>query len=97
MALERHDVEASLEKKGFVARQGDHSYFTYHTRAGQKTSVWTKTSHGTGHRTLSDNLVSKMAQQCSLTTGQFKQLVACPLTREELERILVDVGRIKAQ
>lgn len=95
MALERRDVEASLERKGFVPRQGDHSFFIYHTQAGQKTSVWTKTSHGTGHKTLSDNLVSKMAKQCWLTTGQFEQLVACPLTREELERLLVSVGRIK--
>jgi predicted transcriptional regulator len=97
MPLERRDVESALEKKGFVSQQGDHRYFIYHTVAGKKTSVWTKTSHGTGHKTLSDNLVSALAKQCGLTAAQFKQLVACPLTREELEQILVDVGRIKAQ
>jgi len=96
MPLERRDVEASLERKGFVPRQGDHSFFVYHTIAGQKTSVWTKTSHGTGHWTSSDNLLSAMAKQCWLTTGQFKQLVACPLSRESLEKVLTDVGRIRA-
>ena len=95
MALDRRDIEAALEKKGFKASEGDHHFFTYHTEGGQKTSVWTKTSHGSGHRTLSDGLVAKMAKQCGLSTGQFKQLVACPLSQTAMEKILVDDGRIK--
>ena len=95
MPLERRDVEAALEKKGFKLASGDHNFFTYHTRSGQKTSVWTKTSHGSGYKTLTDNLVGAMAKQCGLTSQQFKNLVACPLSQAAMEKILVDTGRIK--
>jgi hypothetical protein len=44
MPLERRDVETALQNKGFVLNSGDHSFFTYYTQTGQKTSVWTKTS-----------------------------------------------------
>jgi predicted RNA binding protein YcfA (HicA-like mRNA interferase family) len=94
MPLERRDVEASLERKGFVLSDGDHRFFTYHTVAGRKTSVWTKTSLGTAHKTLGDDLVSKMSKQCGLTTKQFKELIACPLTRDKMELIFLDSGRI---
>jgi hypothetical protein len=94
MPLERRDVEASLERKGFVLAERDHRFFTYHTIAGQKTSVWTKTSSGTGYKTLSDDLIGKMAKQCGLTNKQFKDLIACPLTRDQMEALLVQNGRI---
>jgi len=94
MQLERSDIEAALEKKGFVRAEGDHSFFTYHTIRGAKTSVWTKTSHGTGYKTIGDKLVGAMARQCGLISPQFKHLVACPLGRGELESILLASGRI---
>jgi hypothetical protein len=52
MPLERRIVEAAFLKKGFVRSSGDHNFFTYHTINGKKTSVWTKTSRGSGHKTL---------------------------------------------
>lgn len=94
MSLEKRDTETALKLKGFKASEGDHHFFTYHTKNGQKTSVWTKTSHGAGSKTLSDNLVSLMAKQCGLNTGQFKRLVACPLSQTEMEEILINGGRI---
>jgi hypothetical protein len=94
MPLDRREVEAGLEKKGFVLAERDHRFFTYHTIAGQKTSVWTKTSTGTGYKTLGDDLIGKMAKQCGLTSRQFKDLVACPLTQGQMEGILVQNGRI---
>ncbi len=66
MPLERSDVEAALEQKGFLRAKGDHRFFTYYTIAGAKTSVWTKTSHGTKYKTLGDNLVGEMAKQWAL-------------------------------
>lgn len=95
MPLERRDVETSLQKKGFVVSSGDHNFFIYLTRTGRKTSVWTKTSHGSGHKTLGDGLLSKMGKQCGLTKGEFTQLIECPLTRDEFEGLLVKSGRIK--
>jgi hypothetical protein len=97
MPLERRDVEAALTKKGFRSSEGDHNFFTYWTVAGQKTSVYTKTSHGSGHKTLSDDLVSRMARQCGITARDFKRLVACPLSRTDLEKALLGSGRISAQ
>jgi hypothetical protein len=35
-----------------------------------------------------------MAKQCGLTTGQFKDLVGCPLSQNEVEAILIKNGRI---
>jgi predicted RNA binding protein YcfA (HicA-like mRNA interferase family) len=95
MPLDRKDIEASLQKKGFEQREGDHSFYRYYTKAGKKTSVYTKTSHGTGHKTISDNLVSQMARQCGLTTAQFKDLVNCPLSRDKLEELVLQSGRAK--
>ncbi len=95
MAIERRSLTASLEKKGFSVSAGDHSFFTYHTLEGQKTSVWTKTSRGTSHKTLGDQLVSLMAKQCGLNKSQFTLFVECPLSRQEYEKILIETGRIK--
>jgi predicted transcriptional regulator len=94
MPLERRDVEAGLERKGFVLAERDHRFFTYHTIAGHKTSVWTKTSSGTSYKTRSDDLISKMAKQCGLTNKEFKGLIACSLTRDQMEVLLVQNGRI---
>lgn len=94
MPLERRDVEAGLVKKGFAMNARDHRHFIYHTIEEHKTSVWTKTSEGTGYKTLSDSLVSQMAKQCGLTSKQFRELVECPLARDKLDAILLDTGRI---
>jgi hypothetical protein len=93
MPLERRDVETALQKKGFVRSGGDHSFFTYYTQIGQKSSVWTKTSHGSSHKTLGDDLLSKMGKQCGLTKGQFTQLVECPLTQDVFEDMLLKSRR----
>jgi hypothetical protein len=95
MAIDRRDVEAALEKKGFVASEGDHHYFTYYSKSGAKTSVWTKTSHGSSYKSLGDKLVSLMGKQCGLTSPQFKKFIECPLSRDEYEELLIASERIK--
>jgi hypothetical protein len=95
MPLERREVEASLERKGFVAVDGDHRYLVYHTIKGYKTSVWTKTSFGTGYKTIGDDLIGKMARQCGVTPKQFRELIDCPLTQKKYESILRESGRIQ--
>lgn len=92
MPLKRRIVEAALEKKGFRKVDGDHSFFIYYTESGLKSSVRTKTSFGSGYKDISDSLVSKMAQQCKLTTSEFKLLVDCPLTRQSYEQKLREQG-----
>lgn len=89
------DVEKSLMKKGFKRKEGDHSYFNYFTKAGKKTSVFTKTSHGA--KELDDSLLGMMARQCKLSRQNFDLLIECPLDRDSYERKLVEVGAIEAQ
>lgn len=92
MPLERGAVAAALTLKGFKRAEGDHTFFIYYSHAGKKTPVRTKTSHGSGHKDISDNLVSQMAKQCKLTTKEFRDLVDCPLSRQEYEAKLVARG-----
>ena len=73
---------------------GDHAFFIYYSQTDKKTPVRTKTSHGSGHRDISDALVSQMANQCKLTNTQFRDLIACPLGRAEYESLLVGMGLV---
>jgi hypothetical protein len=95
MPMDRIAIETGLLRKGFREKVGDHRFFIYHDQNGKKTSVRTKTSHGTGHRELNDGLVSLMAQQCRLTKKQFGQLIECPLSQAEYEKLLIAAGHIK--
>jgi predicted RNA binding protein YcfA (HicA-like mRNA interferase family) len=92
MSRERKEVEAALEKKGFLRNEGDHHRFIYHTKDGRKTRVLTKTSHS--HRQIADNILSQMTKQCGLSNKQFGLLVECPLSREDYEQELIEAGLV---
>ena len=77
------------EKKGFKKNQSDHRKFIYYTREGKKTSVWTKTSHGSSHSEISKENLAKMARQCRLSNNDFSELVQCPLERDDYEQMLL--------
>ncbi len=94
MARKPTDVEKSLEKKGFQRKEGDHHYFNYYTKAGKKTKVFTKTSHGV--KELDDSLLGMMSRQCKLTRQDFDRLIDCPLDRDSYERKLIEVGVVEA-
>jgi hypothetical protein len=86
----RTDVENALEKKGFKKNQNDHRKFIYHMLSGQKTAVWTKTSHGSSHRELSPSNLSRMARQCQLSGKDFELLIDCPLSQSMYEMKLIN-------
>lgn len=94
MARKPTDVEKSLEKKGFQRKEGDHHYFNYYTKAGKKTQVFTKTSHGV--KELDDSLLGMMSRQCKLSRQDFDRLIDCPLDRDSYERKLIEVGVVEA-
>jgi len=71
MPKDRKEVEAALELKGFLRKEGDHHRFIYHSLAGKKTRIHTKT--GNGARDIADNIISQMAKQCGLTNKLFGQ------------------------
>lgn len=90
MPKPRRAVMAALERKGFVASEGDHTYFIYHTADGRKTLAKTKVSHS--GKDIADPILGMMARQCKLTAPQFRNLVDCPLSREAYETILRNQG-----
>lgn len=90
MPRKQAEVEKSLLNKGFQSGGGDHHYFFYYSKAGKKTIVRTKTSHGA--REIDDNLLAQMAKQCKLSNGDFSLLVECPLSRDEYETKLIAAG-----
>ena len=51
----RKNVEKGLERKGFQKNHTDYRKFIYHKDTGEKTAVWTKTSHGSSHKDISPN------------------------------------------
>lgn len=94
MPRKQADVEKSLLKKGFQAGDGDHNFFVYHSKAGKKTMVRTKTSHGS--KEIDDNLLAQMAKQCKLSNKDFGLLVECPLSRDAYETKLLAAGAVEA-
>ena len=86
MPRPRKDVEASLERKGFVRAEGDHHYLVYWTKDGRKTRAKTKTSHTPKMKDIPDNILAQMAKQCQVTKAEFLSLVDCPMQRDEYER-----------
>ena len=93
--MKQREVESSLVAKGFRRREGDHRFFVYHRMLdGKKTSIFTKTSHGNSE--IDDSLIKLMANQCKLTSKDFRDLVNCPLKRDAYETRIaargIDVG-----
>ncbi len=93
MPRKQSDVEKSLGVKGFQSVKGDHNYFHYYSKAGKKTRVFTKTSHGS--REIDDSLLGCMARQVKLTRGDFDRLIDCPLDRDTYEKKLIELGLVE--
>jgi hypothetical protein len=82
-------VEKGLKKKGFRKMEdSDHSYFIYYTDLGKKTTILTKTSHGSTHKDISKPIFGCMAKQCKLSTNDFSDLIECRLSQSGYEQIL---------
>jgi len=92
----RDDVHSAMIRKGFRLSDNDHHRLVYIALDKHKTSIWTKTSHGSSHRDISDDNLRKMARQCKLPNKEFARLLDCPLSQEEYEKILLESGQIAA-
>jgi len=90
----RDEVKSALERKGFQLSNTDHLKLVYHNKARKKTGIWTKISHGSDHKDISDDNLSRMAKQCRLHKKDFNRLLDCPLSRDEYEAKLVANGDI---
>ena len=90
----RRRVESALRHKGFRRTESHHSFFHYYTEAGEKTRIWTKTSHGRSGADIDKGLFKRMAGQCNLTANEFNDLVECPMSRADYEQRLRDAGKV---
>lgn len=94
MPRDKRNVETSLLSKGFELDERHHHYFIYHASDGTRTSVKTRTSHGSSNKTLGEPLLAQMARQCGISKTQFLALVDCPLDRKTYEQLLRHTGLI---
>lgn len=88
MTRERAQIDAALQRKGFVHEDGDHHYYVYHNLAGKKTIKKTKMSRGSKYKTIGDPLLGQMARQVGLTKPKFLELVDCTLDQKSYEKII---------
>jgi predicted RNA binding protein YcfA (HicA-like mRNA interferase family) len=91
MPKDAREVMGALESKGFKRRKG-RDVFLHLYVDGRKTPIFTKVSHG--GKEIHDRLLAAMARQLHLTRRQFDDLVNCPLTSEDLVRLLRDGQQI---
>lgn len=87
MTRDRKDIDAALQRKGFLRVDNDHQYYIYHNTAGKKTIKKTKMSMGSSHKTIGDTLLAQMARQVGITKGKFLDLVDCTLDQNGYEEI----------
>lgn len=85
---DRYKVAKALCSKGFMDTGKDHHRFIYYTLSGIKTAVHTKISRGTSHKGISKDNLGRMAKQCRLSNAEFRDLIDCPLSRENYENLL---------
>ncbi|MDL2261764.1 type II toxin-antitoxin system HicA family toxin [Methanimicrococcus sp. OttesenSCG-928-J09] len=82
MLLKSREIETALKKKGFIeVRKGDHKQFYYLDDIGN-TFIKTRISHGNPE--YGGQLLASLMKQLHLTSSQMKNLINCPLTKEEL-------------
>ena len=87
MARDRKDIDAALQRKGFMRDDGDHHYYIYHNTDGRKTIKKTKMSMGSSHKTIGDPLLGQMARQVGVTKARFLELIDCTLDQVGYEAI----------
>ena len=85
-ALYSKSIKRNLVKKGFRESNTDHKRYYYYSTEGKKTDIRTKLSHG--DKTISKDLIAKMAKQIKLTNGEFVRFASCDISQEEYEEIV---------
>lgn len=88
------DIGKKLQQKGFKREERGHIYFILYYN-NKKTSVYTKLSHSI--KEYGKPLLNQIAHQLSLTNEQLDKFLSCPLTHDDLVKILVDKGRIRIE
>ncbi len=91
MPRSARNVAANLERKGFIADDGNHTFYRLFVN-GKNTGIRTKISHG--EKEIHDGLLSQMAKQTRLAKKEFLELVDCPLTEAQYLGLLRERGHL---
>lgn len=91
--MDQADIQSSLAKKGFVCEDDrDHKYY-HHKLDGRYTGVKTKFSRGSNFKRLDPSLLSRIKKQLRLNTSrEFRELVECPMSKDDYVQILRTKG-----
>ena len=85
MSLPSRTVKSALKRKGFEEQKDSHHLrYRYRSLNGELSGIRTHMSHNTP-KDLPNDLVSKMAKQCNLSTRDFRRFVKCDMDQEEYE------------
>jgi hypothetical protein len=74
-------VSGALKRKGFRTSSGKHVIYTFYYH-GICQSVITHMSHN--NQELDDYLLGEMAEQLSLSKNEFRELIECTFSEEDL-------------
>lgn len=85
------ELGAALVRKGFRARQGDHTFYILYV-SGRKTSIRTKIGHGS--KEYGAGLLGQISKDLHLGRRDFDQLVECPISHHDYVRLLVEQGKL---
>ncbi|PIQ30868.1 MAG: hypothetical protein COW63_08875 [Bacteroidetes bacterium CG18_big_fil_WC_8_21_14_2_50_41_14] len=89
MLLKSEKVIQSLSKKGFKIVDSHHKFMEYYLDG--KPILHTKISQGANHD-LDNFLIAQMSKQCKLSKKDFLDLANCPLSKENYEKKIRDMG-----
>ncbi len=93
MPVDRKDMEASLQAKGFERDPQGHHIFFRHRHNGKLTGIFTKISHTRKMRDISGDLLTQIRRQLRLDrTQEARDLLECPMTEEEYNLHLTKKG-----
>lgn len=88
------EIKKALLNKGFRQKNTDHEMFWLWVN-DKKTSVRTRLSFGSKAKEYGDNLLGCMARQLKLPRAELDELIECPLSKEEYQKILIEGGAVK--
>lgn len=93
MQIERRIIESNLPSKGFVKDDSTHHKYFYHEYQGKRTGAYTYTSHGSGYKTYTINLIKRMKTHLYLKSNrEVFDLCTCPIDGEEYNQKLIAKG-----
>jgi len=94
MVIKSNKLQKALSAKGFQRSNHHHKLYIFYCD-GKRTDIKTMVSHGANHD-IGPPLLSKIKKQLLLDSmEQLIDLIECPLTKDDLERIYEDKGKIQ--